>query len=279
MDKNWRSGKGSKGIEVQNDKFYNKTPQASRSGNKYKNHRKAQDGHTEEAGSGFARNNKWSGHGQGRSDYGGHQKSGFPQQRNQLEDVNKDLVELGKVYDGVVKAVKYGRRGCLFCEFNVDEAGEVSVTGIVHKILYNNKERRPFEKGDFVQVQCVTKDHEVELSLTSEYVRPLIVLDINGPLLNRSTYDEKEQNKIRSFTKRSHLDEFLAFVSAHFEVAVWSCSTRKNIELNIFSGINLVFVWSQDESTSLYPRTSFISPAKVNKSRNNDLNIFIYVIL
>jgi hypothetical protein len=144
---------------------------------------------------------------------------------------------------------------------------------MVSRIFFNNCEKRPFQKGDKITVHCVSKIPTVELCLTSEYVRPLLVLDINGPLGERSSYNPGEPSKKRIFNKRNHLQEFLQFVSEHFEVAVWSCSTRKNLELSLFAGINLVFVWCQEESTSLYPRTSFISPAKESSQSHGKLVI------
>lgn len=176
---------------------------------------------------------------------------------------NTDLIHVETEYAGYVHAVKLGREGGLFCMFGPNDASSFTNKGFVPKILFNNKEKRLFQRGDKVQVRCTSKDPSLELSLAPEYVRPLLILDINGPLGERESYSESEPTKRRSFAKRNHLQEFLAFVSAHFEVAVWSCSTRHNLELSIFHGVNLLFVWCQEDSTSLYPRTSFISPAKV----------------
>mmetsp|Transcript_19917 Transcript_19917/g.33572 ORF Transcript_19917/g.33572 Transcript_19917/m.33572 type:complete len:1191 (+) Transcript_19917:54-3626(+) len=212
-----------------------------------------------EAGSGFAKNYKVTRMKNSRGEKFDGKNS--QSRGNEAPHCSEDIV-VGVVYEGVVNAIKLGREGGLYCNFGVSDTASYSSKGFVSRIFYNNQEKRPFQKGDRVQVQCLSTSPSVVLCLTPEYVRPLIILDINGPLGERAPYNPGEPSKKRVFNKRNYLQDFLRFVSERFEVAVWSCSTRKNLELNIFSGISLVFVWCQEESTSLYPRTSFISPAK-----------------
>ena len=264
MDDNWRSAGKKNDSKVDSCKSHNYAK------SNHTHHRKAQaDRHSsDEAGSGFVRNQKVVSRHSHTNRPRDNNFDGGPKlqsHRNQLDETDKESLELlGMEYDGIVKAVKLGRDGGLYCQFGLKGAPSFNNQGFVSRIFFNNKEKRNFQKGDKIQVQCIAKEPIVELCLTSEYVRPLLVLDINGPLGERTSYNPKDKLKKRTFTKRNHLQTFLSLVSNHYEIAIWSCSTRKNIELNLFAGINLVFVWSQEESTSLYPRTSFISSAKVS---------------
>ena len=65
--------------------------------------------------------------------------------------------------------------------------------------------------------------------------------------------------KLSSLTKRALeviFHWFLDFCFRHFDVAVWSCGKLKNMELDLFDGRELAAVLHQDDSTSLWPRTS-----------------------
>ena len=173
-----------------------------------------------------------------------------------------DMLEVGKVYYGRVNGVvnkdklarmyvRFGEKGSFF-----------ERDGVVKNILYNAYLGRHFQKGDDVRVVCHST-RPLELFLQPEYVRPLLILDINGVLGERSSFDSKSPSSTRGFRTRRHYREFLAMCSAYFELAVWSCSRRNNLELSIFSEVHLLFIWSQEESTSLYPRTSVVCEAKV----------------
>lgn len=130
---------------------------------------------------------------------------------------------------------------------------------------FNAKEGRAFEIGDKVHVHVMDEktngvDEEVSVCLTKEYVRVLLVLDINGVLGARGPYQPKQHK--RSFYPRPHLESFLSFCLSRFEVGVWSCALRKNIEVNIFPEDSLLFVWDSSNSTNLWPRRSVVSDAK-----------------
>lgn len=271
MDENWRSagkkndsrGDSSRGNGTRKSHSYGMSGDTHHR----RPHSDRQLSNVKEAGSGFARNEKYSSRTHANSQRGYSVEGGTRSQtgRNHVEERGEESIELLKEeYDGVVKAVKLGRDGGLYCQYGLSGAPSFNYQGFVPRVLFNNKDKRPFQKGDKIKVRCVSKEPVVELCLTAEYVRPLLILDINGPLGDRSSYCPKDKGKKRTFTKRNHLDSFLSLVAEHFEIAIWSCCAKKNIELSLFLGINLMFVWCNEESTSLYPRTSFISPAKVS---------------
>lgn len=128
------------------------------------------------------------------------------------------------------------------------------------KNILKNKKNENYKKYDQIQLKCISIN-PLKLILLPEDIRPLLILDINGPLGNRAPFDSSYGKRI--FISRKYTKEFINLCSQYYEIAVWSCARRNNIELELFSDINLLFVWSQEEATSLYPRTSFISPAKV----------------
>jgi len=91
---------------------------------------------------------------------------------------------------------------------------------------------------------------------------PLIILDLNGVLVARPSFRDRRRNV--SYTKRAHCDEFIRFCFEHFQVAVWSCGKRQNMEMDLFIhyGDRVVFQWDQEHSTNLWPRTSVVSKEK-----------------
>ena len=266
-DNNSSSSNSSRNSNSSRSNKNSRKPENVRSGSDSRHHKSQPDIHAkDEAGSGFARNHKFvSRPPRDNSRDSDHSFRGA-NSHSRVVETDRERIEMEVPYNGFVKAVRFGREGGLYCQFALSGTTAFTQLGLVSGTFYNNKKKRPFQKGDKVQVFCIAKESNVELCLSPEYMRPLLILDINGPLGERTAFDVKDRKKKRTFIKRNHLQEFLSLVSEHYEVAIWSCSTRKNIELSLFDGINLVFVWCQEESTSLYPRTSFISPAKVGGS-------------
>jgi NLI interacting factor-like phosphatase len=76
------------------------------------------------------------------------------------------------------------------------------------------------------------------------------------------------QSKSRAFKVRSSAVAFVQFVCNYFEVALWSCSKKQNLDEDIeilFPGSNenmFLFRWHQDNSTNLWPRSSIVSKSK-----------------
>ncbi len=174
-------------------------------------------------------------------------------------------MEVGKEYDGMVRAIVHGNNRGVHCNIGEKGAKALNMDGFIPKLSFNAKTGCAFKRNDRVSVVCVKTHPRVEFCPTSEYVRPLLILDINGPLGTRSTFTPQDkEGKRRSFKERPHLKDFLALVAQHFEVAVWSCGRGDNLELSLFSGIDLLFVWCQNESTNLWPRKSCVTSDKVH---------------
>jgi hypothetical protein len=166
---------------------------------------------------------------------------------------------IGKTYFGKVWNVRSkGNRLGIYCKFGENKNQRYELDGFIPKIILN-KFGEEYQHGDEIEVICLTLQ-PITLALSPTYIRPLLIVDVNGPLGNRAPY---EPNSSRKFLRRKYSKEFLECCSRYYEIAIWSCAKRNNIELELFSEINLYFIWSQDESTSLYPRTSFVSPKKV----------------
>jgi hypothetical protein len=168
-------------------------------------------------------------------------------------------VVIGQTYHGKVwNVLTHNRRLGMYCKFGEQKNQRYDHDGFVPKII-KNASGEEYQHGDAIQVICLTSQ-PYTLALSPAYVRPLLIVDVNGPLGNRAPY---EPNSYRKFITRKYAKEFLEFCSQYYEIAIWSCAKRNNIELELFVNINVYFIWSQEESTSLYPRTSFISPKKV----------------
>ncbi|CAM9615156.1 unnamed protein product, partial [Chrysoparadoxa australica] len=92
--------------------------------------------------------------------------------------------------------------------------------------------------------------------------KPLLVLDLNGVLLDRQKYGKREGKKTAQL--RPHCSEFIDFCFHEFTVALWSCGRRDNMELDLFTKHvqELLFIFDQTDSTSLWPRTSTVSKQK-----------------
>ncbi|KAJ8610097.1 hypothetical protein CTAYLR_007100 [Chrysophaeum taylorii] len=88
--------------------------------------------------------------------------------------------------------------------------------------------------------------------------RKLVILDLNGVLCDRGPYKARRD----ALAVRPRAMEFLSLCFEHFDVAVWSCGKRENMEMSLFDGRSLVFSWDQSKSTSLWPRTSSVAAGK-----------------
>jgi hypothetical protein len=126
-------------------------------------------------------------------------------------------------------------------------------------IYFNAKEKRKFVIGDSIEVILTSTG----VFLTKEYIRPLLIFDMHGVLGERETYEKRSSSGKRRFVRRPYCEDFIKMCADHYELAVWSCGMKKNIDLTIFGNFNLLFAWCQDESTNLYPRTSIVSNYKV----------------
>lgn len=130
--------------------------------------------------------------------------------------------------------------------------------GNIHGISFNRQQRRNFRVGDNVSV-VVTSEEPFQIALTKEYVKPLLIFDMHGVLGEREPF---QKGKPRRFIRRPFCEDFIKFCSERYELAVWSCALKKNIDLKMFQGVKLIFVWTQDESTNLYPYMSVVSEYK-----------------
>lgn len=102
-------------------------------------------------------------------------------------------------------------------------------------------------------------------------VRPLLILDVNNVLLCRKPWGSRGGSGTQ-YRLRRHCNEFVRFCFEHFSVGVWSCGRRETLtaelgEIEAFSGRRglgerLVFVWSQEHSTNLWPRHGDVSSQK-----------------
>ena len=111
----------------------------------------------------------------------------------------------------------------------------------IHGISFNRKEGRNFQKGDQVSV-IVTSENPFRIVLAKDFVKPLLIFDMHGVLGEREPF---QKGKPRRFIRRPYSQEFIHFCAERFEIAVWSCALKKNIDLKMFTGIKLIFVWTQ----------------------------------
>ena len=95
--------------------------------------------------------------------------------------------------------------------------------------------------------------------------RTLVVLDLNGVLVDRKPYHTRNSsssnhgnNGQHDYARRPFCDEFVDFCFRHFDVAVWSCAKKRNMELDLFDGRTVVGVTQQE-------MPSIGSPCKVGQ--------------
>ena len=164
-------------------------------------------------------------------------------------------MRIGQSYDAkVVSVTRIGLTYRLAC--NESE-------GFISGILYNAKEKRPFQKGDDIRVLCTSVGKAADFVITKEYIRPLLIFDMHGVLGERVPFEQRTRDGKRRFIRRPFVEDFIELCSQHFEIAVWSCGMKKNIDLKVFENKKLLFCWCQDQSTNLYPRVSRVSSNKV----------------
>ena len=136
-----------------------------------------------------------------------------------------------------------------------------------YMFYYNAKLRRPFETGDEINtiVRRInnSSDHNfVKVCPTREFVRPLLILDVNGVLGERGPFDPNNR-KNRKFQRRPYAEEFLDFCKDKFEIALWSCTSDSG-QLSLFPNVAdcVLFDWNQGKATNMYPRTSIVGKGK-----------------
>jgi hypothetical protein len=169
--------------------------------------------------------------------------------------MNEVELAVGSSYDAkIVSVAKQGLKCRLTCN---------NSEGYISGITFNAQTKRQFNKGDIVRVIVTSITNTVELVLTKEYVRPLLIFDMHGVLGERVPFEQRGRDGKRRFIRRPFVEDFIELCSQHFEIAVWSCGMKKNIDLKMFDGKKLLFVWCQDQSTNLYPRVSSVSAHKV----------------
>ena len=95
----------------------------------------------------------------------------------------------------------------------------------------------------------------------TEGQKPLLILDLNGVLCDRGGFAGGRKSPDASPLRPNAL-EFLSWCFERFDIGVWSCGKRENMEMSLFDGRTIVFAWDQRESTSLWPRTSIVSKEK-----------------
>mmetsp|Transcript_12108 Transcript_12108/g.18297 ORF Transcript_12108/g.18297 Transcript_12108/m.18297 type:complete len:482 (-) Transcript_12108:49-1494(-) len=173
-------------------------------------------------------------------------------------DTSETKIEVGMRYAGKVTSVT---RNGLLCNI-FDSSKSVCIKhGLINNIFYNAKKSRPFVRGDDIEV-IITSVDPLAMALEKPYVRPLLIFDMHGVLGEREPYEQRSKTGKRKFIRRPYCVDFIQFCARHYELAVWSCGKRRNIDLSIFQGIPLLFSWCQDQSTNLYPRTSIVSSHK-----------------
>jgi hypothetical protein len=158
----------------------------------------------------------------------------------------------GNVYPAEITLVEKARVVCTLAGVE----SSISISGV----FFNAKTKRTFLVGDHIEI-IITKLSPLEVCLTKEFMRPLLIFDMHGVLGEREPY--KARVRKRKFIRRPYCEEFISLCSRYFELAVWSCGMKKNLDLSIFDSVQCLFVWCQDESTNLYPRTSEVSADKV----------------
>lgn len=131
--------------------------------------------------------------------------------------------------------------------------------GEVVRVTDINSDSRGRSEGKLARAlaRCEEKTGEVADVDPLPSGRRLIILDLNGVLCDRGPYKARSRLTVRPFAL-----DFVSWCFEHFDVAVWSCGKRENMEMQLFDGRSLVFVWDQAKSTSLWPRTSEVSADK-----------------
>jgi hypothetical protein len=175
-------------------------------------------------------------------------------------------IEIGSIYEATVSQVT--KKRSLICHLISPRKKCLEIT--VHGIIFNAKTQALFVPGDAVHLLITKITPLIEASLSKEYVRPLLIFDMHGVLGEREPWETSRGGgkRQRRFIKRPYCEEFILLCSNYFELAVWSCGKKRNIDLNIFQKVKLLFVWCQDESTNLYPRTSCVSSDKVREKEH-----------
>jgi hypothetical protein len=151
----------------------------------------------------------------------------------------------------------------IYCLLDGDNTANANIEYFIPCSNWCNMLERKFRKGDKVKLICRLNNLvSHKYFLCEEYVKPLLIFDMNGVLGDREPFRPKQK---RRFFKRPHLEEFLEYCTQHFEIAVWSSCLEKNIDISIFGKFvdRLMFVWSSKQCTIVPNRTSHQSVDKV----------------
>ncbi len=208
----------------------------------------------------------------------GDQKRHDPSQRQQSHryPASPSSLRSGDVYPGVVDSVS--TKGRMLISIKLLNESPV-LAECNYNFYYNAKLNKPFEKGDEIKVICTQQSKGsfgsrnannnnndeilIKVCPTRDFVRPLVILDVNGVLGEREPYDPNSRSKKRKFQPRPFADAFLDFCKDRFELALWSCTSQPG-QLSLFPNLAdyILFDWNQDKATNMSPRTSAVGKDK-----------------
>ena len=124
--------------------------------------------------------------------------------------LKKDSLILGKIDKITSKGL----------EIRINENQGLTMLGFIDfRFYYNYKLDRLFIVDDEITVIVLSHDKsKLTLCPSKEYVRPLVILDVNGVLGEREPFDENNPTVLRKFFPRPYVKEFLQFCAEKFEL-------------------------------------------------------------
>ena len=118
---------------------------------------------------------------------------------------------------------------------------------IVKGFHHNRRTKTFFKLNDVIDLICTDEAPNEEKVFNAcpspDFVRPLLILDINGVLGVRESYDSSNQKKTRRFEVRRSTAAFLRFLRERFEVAIWSVISSSSSSHGPYKHYIMLILW------------------------------------
>lgn len=96
------------------------------------------------------------------------------------------------------------------------------------------------------------KDPKWQIELQLEPDRKLLVLDLNGVLIQRFPPSDPRRKKGLTYEKRRYCDEFLTYCFKKFDVGFWTCGTLATMETDLYQRYFPLKYFTVLEASCLY---------------------------
>jgi hypothetical protein len=185
-----------------------------------------------------------------------------------MENRSYDSLSVGDIVDGIVtrkqvfnfNGINYNR---VNININNSDGSFNSFIFNLHELYYENLNKNSQVKVKIIKKFIDKKKGAKILNLAFIPNKKLLGLDLNGILLKRQ-YINDNGIRLKDSKPFNFVQQFLEYCCQNFDVIIWTCCERKNVEYEFLESTNMNFIsiLSQNDSTKINGRNSVVSNEK-----------------